>query len=448
MARKSLRNRRRRQKRNQNTRKRNKKQARKTIRRRKGGSNGTNHQPVQTNNTKFEDMYTTLKQSIFSNSQTVDESLTQSIQQIPEFEVESLDSYVSKTSETSQIYDTDLERLLNSQDNSFWYYDIEFMKMAVLKTPRIMQHLPNWFWDTSKYTLEQVPIRNGKNLITLFDPKHIQIILQFYDWLKRKIIIDVINTDVRVIYFMYINKYKGYCPYTHTQIYPKSQSDDAKCMRVYNGLEVQPDILPRYIRKYESEATGTLPEYPDPYYDNSTQDFDKFKLREQYGYRDVSIFFFENYNFLNIHTSHDKYIDDKDDYYRMKQYGSDINKASLLRFNADFIFEAYYKLCEQNNFIMNGTSMSKLGFQPKNLEEDIIVNWVKKFINCCILNTVYYMRFHWTGDQEDTYKRQTIRTLLHRKGKMWYKQILELNKKIPRNVATNFIKRLECANIR
>ena len=94
--------------------------------------------------------------------------------------------------------------------------------------------------------------------------------------------------------------------------------------------------------------------------------------------------------------------------------------------------------------------MLQLGFKPVD-SYDIIIKWVKKFINCCILNTIYYLRYPKRGFREDFRKHKTILHLLTKIPK-FNSDISILNGKIKKDDYTKYMARFlelqECADIR
>ena len=509
MARKSLRNRRRRQKRNQNTRKRNKKQARKTIRRRKGGTSSNKQTNEETFEEMCEGMWNRLEnymdKSINSDSITGYDSKIKLL--------------LDKKTEKDAIETVLQEKLLNDNINKLWYYNEVFMMEIVKKYPYVMRIVPEFFWNHSEFKLKEVNLTNFNvknknsgntgvtvNLISIFvenNNYNEREIAEFYDWLKRRIIDRVIDSNIRSMYDMFMNQYQGYCPLRDFTSERKSirarrppQDITDSQMRIYNGLEVQPTVMPHWHGRQGQDKTA-----PDPFYNTKKfQPFEIDHLRCQYPYRDaVEDIYYKYYRHQSFYNEKDyslisekdyKYLWDKDlvkylKYYKKyrthseiaeidkmkgenkdlventfikigwgydmekyenyQKYGFEWRKASLLRYNICFVYKAFEKLGGYDNFNTDTRRMSELGFQPVD-SDDPSIKWVKRFINCCILNTIYYKRNPMKAFPRDNCRYQTILKLLDQIPD--FKRVISaLNLDIQKNNYSKFIKLQECRDI-
>ena len=115
---------------------------------------------------------------------------------------------------------------------------------------------------------------------------------------------------------------------------------------------------------------------------------------------------------------------DKFTYDKNNWYGFNYEEASLFRYNAVFIFEAFKQLGGKDKF-------DNLSGFVVHEHDTPITAWVKNFITCCILNTIYFYRFDGS-DYNDKLIGANIKKLLET-NKEWEEIIKNLDEKIGKN---------------
>lgn len=467
----------RKRKKNQNTKKRNKRRARKTFRRVKGGAAAETAMEALVSNNDLSptdrQLFNDMENQILKNyiKKTENKNLINNIHPVD----------LSKKCKEYEKFGNNLKNTLEKYEN-LWFYDLDFMKEAVEKNPRVMQFIPQCFFDNSEYVLKEFKFEDGKNLISIFsgiitgndksvnEKSAIKSTLKFYDYLKDKIVKECISVNVGVLFFMSLNKYHGYCPFNYYLLkknkdkrFYKSREmvkfiikwaqnhkeiigkilNKKELHRLYNGLEIQSLILPNFLREEYYELPIENPEYPLTS-ENSDENLMSDLMRYQDNYHDVveskyKYYLTQNYkknrSFQRkeggeIKDSGERdFKQDKSTYIKNNWYGFNYEEASLFRYNAVFIFEAFKQLGGVENFY-------KLpGFEVDNRDTPITA-WVKNFITCCILNTIYFIR------DSNGLIGSNIKALLET-NEEWEKIITDLDEKIGKNKFYVYGKKVE-----